>query len=188
MTMPSAFGRRQVPAELHPATPEPGSDNWFRAPQSADSARPSGRTVALLATWVGGLRAGRSTLAPATGKLGLQRIQWLGEGVGEVLQPGHRSVDAGRVDGVDALPTGRMHGDQPDFQESLQMLRSGRLGDPVPDAQRLGDLPGRPVTVAEQLEDVPPDRVAERLEDTVGRLSVHPASDPRRRPSDPSHR
>src|SRR5690348_1114711 len=65
-----------------------------------------------------------------------------------------------RVDVVDAARARRTIDDEPDVLQHLQVLGDGRPAD----RKLVRQLPDGPRTVAQPFEDLPPMRIAERLE------------------------
>ena len=95
----------------------------------------------------------------------------------QVRRPEHAEAVEPRVDVAERLGAHRIeaaralrpHGREPGLAQHAEVLGHGGLRDPEFGADRLRDRPGRPLAAREQLEDAPPDRVAEDVE------RVHPA-------------
>ena len=82
----------------------------------------------------------------------------------ELLEPRIDLVERRRVDGVE--PPGAIRPDrrEPAVAQDLEVLRDRRLRDPELGLDDGGDRPGGVLAFGEELQDPPPDRVAEDVE------------------------
>ena len=106
----------------------------------------------------------QAALALAAGELRRERVEALLPERAEVVEPVLDLAERRRVDGVE--PPGALGPDrrEPAVAQDLEVLRDGRLRDPELRLDDRGDRPGGQLAVGEQLEDPPPDRVAEDVE------------------------
>jgi len=109
---------------------------------------------------IGDLARGSSTAR----ELGAQGVQVTGPQVAELLYPAVDLAHARSLDGVQPSGTFRAHGGEAVLAQHAQMLGHRRLRDAELLPHDLDDLPGGAFTREQELEDAPPDRVAQDIE------------------------
>ena len=118
--------------------------------------------------------AREAALALAAGELGRERVEALLPEPAEVVEPVVDLLERRRVDRVEPARALGPDGREPAVAQDLEVLRDGRLRDPELRLDDVADRAGRQLAVGEELEDPPPDRVAQDVE------RVHDAQDMRR--------
>ena len=81
-----------------------------------------------------------------------------------MLEPVIDLAERGGVDGIEPPGPGGPDRREPAVAQDLQVLRDRRLRDPELRLDDGADLPGGMLTIGEQLQDPPTDRVAEDVE------------------------